>query len=42
MSLVKYKQKRDFKKTPEPLAGKNKTAKLSFVVQRHKASQATL
>ena len=39
MSLVKYKQKRDFKKSPEPVAGKNKTGKLSFVVQRHKASR---
>lgn len=38
MSLVKYKQKRDFKVSPEPTAGKSKAAKLSFVVQRHKAS----
>lgn len=39
MSLTLYKKKRDFKNTPEP---KNKTrasvSKLSFVVQRHKAS----
>ena len=39
MSLVKYKQKRNFKSTPEPQAGKSRTpSKLSFVVQRHKAS----
>ena len=39
MSLSKYKTKRDFKSTPEP-EGKLKTnsEKLSFVVQRHKAS----
>jgi len=39
MSLVKYKQKRNFKISPEPLAGKNATKALSFVVQRHKASR---
>ncbi|MEO6491104.1 MAG: DNA polymerase ligase N-terminal domain-containing protein [Ferruginibacter sp.] len=39
MSLIKYKQKRDFKKSPEPVAGINTTSKLSFVVQRHKASR---
>lgn len=38
MSLSKYKEKRDFSSTPEPQSGKNKTSKLSFVVQRHKAS----
>jgi len=39
MSLAKYKQKRDFKQTPEP-EGKaaKQSAKLSFVVQRHHAS----
>ncbi|MEO5942784.1 MAG: DNA polymerase ligase N-terminal domain-containing protein [Ferruginibacter sp.] len=39
MSLAKYKTKRNFKSTPEP-EGKLKTnsEKLSFVVQRHKAS----
>jgi len=40
MSLLKYKAKRNFKVTPEP--GANKAApsrKLSFVVQRHKASR---
>ena len=40
MSLTKYKQKRNFKESPEPVAGKSKTAgQLSFVVQRHKASR---
>lgn len=39
MSLVKYRSKRDFSKSPEP-EGKIKkdSAALSFVVQRHKAS----
>lgn len=39
MSLLKYKAKRNFSSTPEP-KGKLKQAasKLSFVVQRHKAS----
>lgn len=39
MSLTKYTQKRNFSTSPEP-AGKVKknTAKLSFVIQRHKAS----
>lgn len=40
MSLSKYKQKRDFKKTPEPVSGeKQEKSKLSFVVQRHDASR---
>src|SRR6478735_7969557 len=38
MSLVKYKQKRDFKVSPEPTSGKSSSKQLSFVVQRHKAS----
>ncbi len=39
MSLVKYKEKRNFSITPEPAAQvKESTAQLSFVVQRHKAS----
>jgi bifunctional non-homologous end joining protein LigD len=38
MSLLKYKQKRDFKVSPEPQAGKSSSKALSFVVQRHKAS----
>ncbi len=40
MSLSKYKQKRNFKESPEPIAGKSKSAtQLSFVIQRHKASR---
>ena len=40
MSLTKYKQKRNFKETPEPVAGKSKSAaQLIFVIQRHKASR---
>jgi bifunctional non-homologous end joining protein LigD len=40
MSLTKYKQKRNFKETPEPTAGKSASAsRLIFVVQRHKASR---
>lgn len=40
MSLTKYKQKRNFKETPEPTAGKSKSAsQLAFVIQRHKASR---
>jgi len=39
MSLTTYKNKRNFKNTPEPPMGKgNKKANLSFVVQRHDAS----
>lgn len=38
MSLEKYKQKRDFSKTSEPIAGKASGKVLSFVVQRHHAS----
>ncbi len=39
MSLTNYKKKRNFSSTPEPGAVKKKgEGKLSFVVQRHKAS----
>jgi len=39
MSLEKYKEKRNFKETPEPVGAKDKRAdKLIFVIQRHKAS----
>ena len=39
MSLVKYKQKRNFSKTPEPEGKKKRTTKDKiFVVQRHHAS----
>lgn len=39
MTLAKYKEKRNFKETPEP-KGKEKSPekKLAFVIQRHKAS----
>lgn len=40
MSLAKYKTKRNFSSTPEPKGAIQKTkTKLSFVVQRHKATQ---
>lgn len=39
MSLAKYKQKRDFKQTAEPLAGKGTGGKPIFVVQRHHATR---
>jgi bifunctional non-homologous end joining protein LigD len=38
MSLVEYKRKRSFAKTPEPTGGKSPNAKLHFVVQKHAAS----
>ncbi len=38
MALTKYKQKRDFKKSPEPQGGKPGKDKLRFVVQKHAAS----
>jgi bifunctional non-homologous end joining protein LigD len=39
MSLIKYKQKRNFNESPEPVAGKSSSKTLAFVVQRHKASR---
>lgn len=40
MGLEKYKQKRDFGKTPEPKTGKSADkTKLAFVVQKHDASR---
>jgi len=38
MSLTKYKQKRSFDKTPEPIGGTPEGEKLRFVVQKHQAS----
>ena len=39
MSLEKYKEKRNFKATPEPVGAKEKKEEqLIFVIQRHKAS----
>lgn len=39
MNLKEYKKRRDFKRTPEPSARRNKISKLKkFVVQKHYAS----
>ena len=38
MSLVKYKKKRSFKDTPEPVGGRAASKLLRFVVQKHAAS----
>jgi bifunctional non-homologous end joining protein LigD len=38
MSLVKYKKKRSFKNTPEPMGGEAAGKALRFVVQKHDAS----
>jgi bifunctional non-homologous end joining protein LigD len=37
-TLEKYKEKRNFKKSPEPSGGKSDSSKLTFVVQKHDAS----
>lgn len=39
MSLVEYKKKRTFTRTPEPTGGKVSKSKLRFVVQKHAASR---
>ena len=39
MSLVKYKEKRNFKETTEPKGGGSKNAQLIFVIQKHHASR---
>ncbi len=39
MPLEKYKEKRTFDKTPEPVGGKGKGSDLIFVVQKHAASR---
>ncbi|MEJ2249099.1 MAG: DNA polymerase ligase N-terminal domain-containing protein [Candidatus Lokiarchaeota archaeon] len=39
MSLKEYKDKRDFKKTPEPLGKIDDFQKNFFVIQKHKASR---
>ncbi|HEX8041367.1 MAG TPA: DNA ligase D [Chryseosolibacter sp.] len=39
MSLVEYKKKRSFSKTPEPTGGRSRNTKLRFVVQKHAASR---
>lgn len=38
MTLTKYKQKRNFKETPEPTGGKANSNQLHFVIQKHDAS----
>src|SRR3954469_13600823 len=38
MSLTRYKEKRDFKSTPEPTGGKADSKQLRFVIQKHDAS----
>src|SRR6201986_2503982 len=39
MSLSRYKQKRSFDKTPEPVGGKADSNQLKFVIQKHAASR---
>ncbi len=38
MALTKYKQKRNFRETPEPTGGKPDNDKMRFVIQKHDAS----
>jgi bifunctional non-homologous end joining protein LigD len=38
MSLTRYKTKRNFTETPEPVGGKSDSDKLRFVIQKHDAS----
>ncbi len=38
MTLTKYKQKRNFKESPEPIGGKAGSDQLHFVIQKHDAS----
>lgn len=38
MALTKYKEKRNFKVSPEPKGGKSNFKKLRFVIQKHNAS----
>ena len=38
MALTTYKQKRNFKESPEPTGGKSEDKKLRFVIQKHDAS----
>ena len=39
MALSKYREKRNFKESPEPLGGKPDSDKLRFVIQKHDASR---
>lgn len=38
MALTKYKEKRNFTESPEPVGGKADLEKLRFVIQKHDAS----
>ena len=38
MALTKYKEKRNFKESPEPTGGDTDINKLRFVIQKHDAS----
>jgi bifunctional non-homologous end joining protein LigD len=37
MALTKYKEKRNFKESPEPAGGKADIEKLRFVIQKHRS-----
>lgn len=39
MSLAEYKKKRDFRKTPEPIAAERRAGERRFVVQKHAATR---
>jgi len=39
MSLIRYKEKRNFKSTSEPVGGKAKGRQLIFVIQKHAATR---
>ena len=39
MALTNYKEKRNFKVSPEPTGGEADIEKLRFVIQKHHASQ---
>jgi bifunctional non-homologous end joining protein LigD len=38
MALTKYREKRSFKETPEPIGGRSADTDLKFVIQKHAAS----
>lgn len=41
-NLKKYNEKRNFKKTKEPIGKKERSKKLRFVVQHHMAKKESL